>query len=100
MTGMITHVLEAQALASMEGAWGKPASQVFASISPAPVAAASLGQVHIACAGAGRRRFSHHVAVHYAPVLCRRSRQMHCCPLFMWVQWMCLRLLHCHAIAL
>jgi len=28
----------------MEEAWGRPASQVFASISPAPIAAASLGQ--------------------------------------------------------
>ena len=33
-----------QALASMEEAWGRPASQVFVSISPTPVAAASLGQ--------------------------------------------------------
>ncbi|KAK9843545.1 hypothetical protein WJX81_008125 [Elliptochloris bilobata] len=34
------------ALASMEAAWGRPASQVFARISPNPVAAASLGQVY------------------------------------------------------
>ena len=44
----------AQALAQLERAYGKPASEVFASFDPQPVASASVAQVHFATLHDGR----------------------------------------------